>query len=56
MTLPDTRRLLQVVFKPREPADPEQHAINLSEWRQSRNQIASACHRWARQKRLRMTG
>jgi hypothetical protein len=56
MTLPDTRRLLQVVFAPEIPAQPERHLINLSEWRQQRNRIASDCHARARKERLRETG
>jgi signal transduction histidine kinase len=56
MTLPDVRRLLQVIFAPEIPAYPEQHAINLSEWRQERNRIARECHAKARKQRLRNTG
>lgn len=56
MTLPDTRRLLQVIFAPEIPEHPEQHVINLSAWRQQRNRIASACHAKARKQRLRNTG
>jgi len=56
MTLPDTRRLLQVIFAPEPPESPEQHVINLSEWRQQRNKTASECHAKARKQRLRRTG
>jgi hypothetical protein len=56
MTLPDVRRLLQVIFAPEMPAQPERHVINLSAWRQQRNRIASDCHASARKKRLRRTG
>lgn len=56
MTLPDVRRLLQVIFAPEPPAHPERHAIQLSEWRQERNRIASACHAAARKEKLRRTG
>lgn len=37
MTLPDVRRLLQVIFAPETPKNPDQHAIDLSDWRQQRN-------------------
>jgi len=56
MTLPDVRRLLQVIFAPDIPKHPEQHVINLSEWRQERNRIAAECHADARKRRLRNTG
>jgi hypothetical protein len=56
MTLPDVRRLLQVIFAPETPRWPERHAIKLSEWRQRRNRIAAACHAKARKQRLRDTG
>jgi hypothetical protein len=56
MTLPDVRRLLQVIFAPEPSPQPERHVINLSEWRQQRNRIASACHARARKERLRKTG
>jgi hypothetical protein len=56
MTLPDVRRLLQVIFAPECPRRPEEHVINLSAWRQRRNRIASACHAAARKQRLRKTG
>ena len=56
MTLPDVRRLLQVIFAPEPPKQPERHAISLSEWRQRRNGIASLCHAKARKRMLRDTG
>ena len=56
MTLPDVRRLLQVLFAPELPTQPERHVIHLSEWRQQRNRIASACHGRARKERLRNSG
>jgi hypothetical protein len=56
MTLPDVRRLLQVIFAPEIPTHPERHVIKLSEWRQQRNRIASASHAKARKQRLRNTG
>jgi hypothetical protein len=56
LTLPDVRRLLQVIFAPQPPKQPERQAIKLSEWRQRRNRIASACHAKARKLRLRDTG
>ena len=56
MTLPDVRRLLQVLLAPDPPHNPVQHAIDLSAWRQQRNQIARECHAEARRQRLRDTG
>ena len=56
MTLPDVRRLLQVIFAPKAPPHPERHVIRLSEWRQKRNRIASEGHAKATKQRLRMTG
>ncbi len=56
MTLPDVRRLLQVIFAPEIPRNLEQHVINLSEWRQQRNRIASVCHARTQKERLRKTG
>jgi hypothetical protein len=53
MTLPDTRRLLQVVLAVAAPCDPEEYAIALSEWRQERNRIARECHAKTRMKRVR---
>ena len=59
MTLPDTRRLLQVVLAVAAPRNVFRHAIDLSEWRQGRNRIARECHAKARRRRrlqLRDTG
>jgi hypothetical protein len=56
MTLPDVRRLLQVILAPEPSRHPERHVIKLSDWRQRRNRIASACHASARRERLRDTG
>lgn len=60
MTLPDVRRLLQVVLAVAAPRRPEAHAIRLSEWRQERNRLAQECHtntrRRRQRKRLRDTG
>jgi hypothetical protein len=60
MTLPDARRLLQVVLAVAAPADLVAHAIALSNWRQQRNQLARQCHAKrrarARRKQLRNTG
>jgi hypothetical protein len=56
MTLPDVRRLLQVIFAPKIPTSPEKHAIRISDWRQKRNKIASECHTKAKKRRLRNTG
>jgi hypothetical protein len=56
MTLPDTRRLLQVIFAPELPKQPERHAINLSAWRQERNRIARESHARVKKRRLRKTG
>ena len=56
MTLPDVRRLLQVIFAPEYPRRPVKNAIRLSEWRQDRNEIASNCHTKAKKRRLRNTG
>jgi len=53
MTVPDVRRLLQVVLAVAVPDDPEAHAIGLSEWRQERNRIARECHTKTRAKRER---
>jgi hypothetical protein len=55
MTLPDVRRLLQVIFAPEPPKSPVQHAIDLSDWRQKRNRIASECHAKVRKQMLRDT-
>jgi hypothetical protein len=48
MTLPDTRRLLQVVLAVAAPRDALAHAIAISDWRQARNQLARQCHAKAR--------
>jgi hypothetical protein len=40
MTLPDVRRLLQVVLAVAAPRYPVPHAIVVSDWRQQRNRIA----------------
>jgi hypothetical protein len=56
MTLPDVRRLLQIVFAPEPPKQRERQAISLSEWRQRRNCIASVCHTETRKRMLRDTG
>jgi hypothetical protein len=56
MTLPDARRLLQIVFDPEPPQNRERQAIRLSEWRQRRNYIASLCHAETRKRMLRDTG
>lgn len=56
ITLPDARRVLQVIFAPAPPKCPERHVIRLSDWRQRRNAIASECHRKAKKRRLRDTG
>lgn len=60
MTLPDTRRLLQVVLAVAASRNPLAHAIELSAWRQQRNQLARECHAKtrarARRKQLRNTG
>lgn len=64
MTLPDVRRLLQVVLAVAAPRYPFVHAIRLSQWRQERNRIARECHaksrarreRQARRQQLRDTG
>ena len=53
MTLPDVRRLLQVVLAVAAPRHPVVHAINLSEWRQERNRIAREGHAKTRRRRLR---
>jgi len=60
MTLPDTRRLLQVVLAVAAPRDALAQAIAISDWRQARNQIARQCHAKARararKEQLRNTG
>jgi hypothetical protein len=44
MTLPDTRRLLQVVLAVAAPRNAVAQAIAISDWRQARNQLACRCH------------
>jgi hypothetical protein len=64
MTLPDTRRLLQTVLAVAAVRDPQRRAIAVSDWRQTRNQIAYRCHakaqereqKKAKRQRLRDTG
>ena len=58
MTVPDVRRLLQVVLAVATHRNPLMQVISLSQWRQERNRIARACHAKARQRRqqLRDTG
>ena len=60
MTLPDTRRLLQVVLAVAAARRPLEHAIGISTWRQRRNQQARQSHAKrrarARKKHLRNTG
>lgn len=57
MTLPDVRRLLQVVLAVAAPRNLLAHVIGLSQWRQERNRIARASHAKARRRqRLRDTG
>lgn len=60
MTLPDTRRLLQVVLAVAAPQDAFAQAIAISDWRQARNQLARQCHAKARararKEQLRNTG
>jgi hypothetical protein len=65
MTLPDTRRLLQVVLAVALLQDAYKHAIAISDWRQGRNHCARQSHTktrarqqraQARKTRLRNTG
>ena len=60
MTLPDVRRLLQVVLAVAAPRYPVPHAIAVSDWRQQRNRMARLSHAKARararKQRLRNTG
>jgi hypothetical protein len=64
MTLPDTRRLLQVVLAVAAPEGALSHAITISDWRQARNRLAQQCHAKvrarararARKEQLRNTG
>jgi hypothetical protein len=53
MTVPDVRRLLQVVLAVAAPRNLLAHVIALSQWRQERNRIARACHAKARQRQRR---
>jgi len=53
MTVPDVRRLLQVVLAVAAPRNPVTHAIALSEWRQERNRIAQEAHAKTRRRRRR---
>ena len=53
MTLPEVRRLLQVVLAVAAPRHPFAHAINLSEWRQERNRVARKSHAKTRRRQLR---
>ena len=53
MTVPDVRRLLQVVLMLAAPRKLLAHVIALSAWRQERNRIARQCHAKTRQRRLR---
>ena len=53
MTVPDVRRLLQVMLAVAAPRHPLVHAIRLSEWRQERNRMARECHTKTRRRRLR---
>ncbi len=59
MTVPDVRRLLQVVLAVAAPRNLLAHALALSEWRQERNRIARESHakaRRCRRRQLRDTG
>jgi hypothetical protein len=53
MTVPDVRRLLQVVLAVAAPRHPWAQVIALSEWRQERNRVARECHAKTRRRRLR---
>lgn len=53
MTVPDVRRLLQVVLAVAAPRNLLAHGIAVSEWRQERNRIACECHAKTRQRRRR---
>jgi hypothetical protein len=53
MTVPDVRRLLQVVLAVVAPRNLLAHAIALSAWRQDRNRIARECHTKTRRRRRR---
>jgi hypothetical protein len=53
MTVPDVRRLLQVVLAVAAPENLLAQVIALSQWRQERNRIARASHAKTRQRRRR---
>jgi signal transduction histidine kinase len=53
MTLPDVRRLLQLVLAIAAPRHLLAQGIALSEWRQERNRIAHECHAKTRRRRRR---
>src|SRR5262249_49267921 len=53
MTVPDVRRLLQVVLAVAAPRNLVAHAIALSQWRQERNRVARECHTKTRRRRWR---
>lgn len=53
MTVPDVRRLLQVVLAVAAPRNLLAHVIALSDWRQERNRIARVCHTKTRNRRRR---
>lgn len=53
MTVPDVRRLLQVVLAVAAPRNLLAHAIALSAWRQERNRRARECHKQTRRRRWR---
>ena len=53
MTVPDVRRLLQLVLAVAAPRDLLAHGIALSDWRQERNRIARECHAKARRRQRR---
>ena len=53
MTVPDVRRLLQVVLAVAAPRHPVAHRISLSDWRQERNRVARKSHAKTRRRRQR---
>jgi hypothetical protein len=53
MTVPDVRRLLQVVLAVAAPRSPLGQSIALSDWRQERNRIARESHAKTRRRRHR---
>jgi hypothetical protein len=53
MTVPDVRRLLQVVLAVAAPRHRLAHALALSAWRQERNRTARKCHAKTRRRRRR---